>query len=184
MRSRVIPPKFPAASDKTRTPNKSSLRLTPALAPLSANTKVPRRRSSTNRSVFIAVAGPKRDETALYAARIDQTPEVWLTPLPDSPAPPQPMFPRPSAGWDERAPTNRTREACHSVPNDPKSSLAGAGPVCRTRSAGADRPSQRLPAPCRGESDDKPRPPGGPSRVASCQLRRSAVQAHSDGPDL
>jgi hypothetical protein len=33
-------------------------------------------------------------------------------------------------------PTNQNIEgACHSAPNDPKSSLAGAGPVSRTRSA-------------------------------------------------
>ena len=32
-------------------------------------------------------------------------------------------------------PTNqKTEGTCHSVPNDPKSSLAGAGPVSRTRS--------------------------------------------------
>ena len=55
MRSRVIPPKFPATNARTRTPNKSSRRLSAAPAPLSAKTKVPRR-SSTNRSVSIVAA--------------------------------------------------------------------------------------------------------------------------------
>ena len=48
MTSRVIPPELPAAKDKTRTPNKSSLCLIPAVAPLSANTKVPPRSKATS----------------------------------------------------------------------------------------------------------------------------------------
>jgi hypothetical protein len=36
-----MPPAFAAANDSTRTPNRSSFRLTPASAPLRANTKVP-----------------------------------------------------------------------------------------------------------------------------------------------
>src|SRR4051812_7014903 len=72
MRSRVMPPKFPATNERTRTPNRSSRRLTPAVPPLSAKTKVPRR-SSTSRSVFMAVVRPIRDETVFYAPRIDRT---------------------------------------------------------------------------------------------------------------
>src|SRR6476620_10722794 len=46
--SRAIPPELPAAKDKTKTPNKSSLCLTPAVAPLSAKTKVPPRSKATS----------------------------------------------------------------------------------------------------------------------------------------
>src|SRR5690348_158526 len=77
MRSRVIPPKFPATNDTTRTPNRSSRRLTPAVAPLSAKTKVPAR-SSTNRSVLIAVAGPERDEAVRTRPGIGQTRDLAL----------------------------------------------------------------------------------------------------------
>src|SRR5215472_8593755 len=52
-----MPPTLPTTNDSTSTPKRSSRRLTPAVAPLSANTKVPRR-SSTNKSVVIAVAVP------------------------------------------------------------------------------------------------------------------------------
>src|SRR5437773_2306796 len=45
--SRMIPPVFAAAKDSTSTPKRSSLRFTPAIAPLSAKTNVPAR-SSTN----------------------------------------------------------------------------------------------------------------------------------------
>src|SRR5689334_13292209 len=41
-----MPPEFPAANDKTRTPNRSSCRLAPANAPLSAKTNVPVRSST------------------------------------------------------------------------------------------------------------------------------------------
>src|SRR6516165_10782207 len=55
-----MPPALPAANDKTKTPNRSSRRLTPAAAPLSAKTKVPTR-SSTSRRVSIAGSlTPKR----------------------------------------------------------------------------------------------------------------------------
>src|SRR5262249_44975408 len=64
--SAMMPPKFPATNDRTRTPNRSSRRLTPAMAPLSAKTKVPSR-SSSSRSVFIAVAGPERTQRTLPA---------------------------------------------------------------------------------------------------------------------
>ena len=52
--SRAIPPELPAAKAKTKTPNKSSLCLTPAVAPLSANTKVPPRSNATS-SVFTTI---------------------------------------------------------------------------------------------------------------------------------
>src|SRR5689334_20874519 len=51
--SRVTPPMFPATNERTRAPNRSSCRDTPALAPLIANTKVPTR-SSTSTSSDIA----------------------------------------------------------------------------------------------------------------------------------
>src|SRR5690349_5845967 len=50
--SRAIPPEFPAAKDNTRTPNRSSLFLTAAVAPLSANTKVPPRSKATSRELI------------------------------------------------------------------------------------------------------------------------------------
>ena len=52
--SRAIPPELPAAKDRTRTPNKSSLCLTPAVAPLIAKTKVPPRSKATS-SVFTTI---------------------------------------------------------------------------------------------------------------------------------
>lgn len=45
-----MPPEFAAANDRTRTPNRSSSRLTPAKAPLSAKTKVPTRSSASESS--------------------------------------------------------------------------------------------------------------------------------------
>src|SRR5262249_15024710 len=51
IRSRAIPPELPAAKDNTRTPKRSSLCLTPAVAPLSAKTKVPPRSKAIS-SVF------------------------------------------------------------------------------------------------------------------------------------
>src|SRR5262249_40356606 len=50
--SRAIPPELPAAKDNTRTPKRSSLCLTPDVAPLSANTKVPPRSKAVS-SVFM-----------------------------------------------------------------------------------------------------------------------------------
>src|SRR5262249_48214841 len=52
--SRMIPPVFAATKDSTKTPNTSSLRLTPAIAPLSAKTKVPAR-SNTYGSVSMTL---------------------------------------------------------------------------------------------------------------------------------
>src|SRR5215471_4615652 len=64
-RSRVMPPEFPAAKDKTMTPNKSSPRLVPANAPLSAKTKVPTRSSTIgNLSMTRLSFASKEDEHA------------------------------------------------------------------------------------------------------------------------
>jgi hypothetical protein len=54
-RSRTMPPEFAATKDSTSTPKISSLRLTPAVAPLRANTKVPTR-SRVRTSVLRAAA--------------------------------------------------------------------------------------------------------------------------------
>src|ERR1043166_4572674 len=54
IRSRAIPPELPAANDNTRTPKRSSRCLTPAVAPLSAKTKVPPR-SKAIRSVVTSI---------------------------------------------------------------------------------------------------------------------------------
>ena len=43
----VTPPKFAATKERTRIPNKSNRRLAPAVAPLIANTKVPRRSNTS-----------------------------------------------------------------------------------------------------------------------------------------
>src|SRR5260370_19106181 len=54
-----MPPEFAAANDRTRTPNKSSSRLTPANAPLSAKTKVPVRSSTSGSFSMIPLSGVK-----------------------------------------------------------------------------------------------------------------------------
>src|SRR5436190_11925714 len=41
----MIPPVFAATKERTRTPNRSSFRFTPAMAPLSPNTNVPAKSS-------------------------------------------------------------------------------------------------------------------------------------------
>src|SRR5580704_19125816 len=60
-----MPPEFAAANDNTRTPNKSSSRLTPANAPLSAKTKVPVRSSTSGSFSMIRPSVRQRDERAL-----------------------------------------------------------------------------------------------------------------------
>src|ERR1700730_2301985 len=50
-------PEFAAANDRTRTPNKSSCRLPPANAPLSAKTKVPVRSSTSGSFSMIPLSG-------------------------------------------------------------------------------------------------------------------------------
>src|SRR4051812_32038875 len=76
--SRMIPPVLAAAKDSTSTPKRSSLRFTPAMAPLSANTKVPARSRTnwsdctdtvpgTTRWILRREPGPRRDHKCLDA---------------------------------------------------------------------------------------------------------------------
>src|SRR5450759_4871667 len=60
-----MPPEFAAANDNTRTPNKSSSRLTPANAPLSAKTKVPVRSSISGSFSMIRPSVRQRDKHTL-----------------------------------------------------------------------------------------------------------------------
>src|SRR4051812_22836912 len=76
--SRMMPPVLAAAKDSTSTPKRSSLRLTPAIAPLSAKTKVPARSSAnwsdctdtfpgTTRWILGREPRPRRDHECLDA---------------------------------------------------------------------------------------------------------------------
>src|SRR5512146_2655604 len=78
--SRAIPPELPAANDKTKTPNKSSLCLTPAVAPLSANTKVPAKSNPTS-SVF----------TTTCSFTLNCSPVLTTKPGRQPPSPPHPL---------------------------------------------------------------------------------------------
>src|SRR5689334_20477620 len=88
----MIPPKFAATNDSTRTPNRSSRRLNPAAAPLSAKTKVPHR-SSTRTSVLTVTyresslirlrgqPGLGRDDECLHTRlqrRVDHRSKAWI----------------------------------------------------------------------------------------------------------
>ena len=93
-RSRVIPPKLPTTNDNTSTPKMSSRRPTPAVAPLTAKTKVPIK-SSTNRSVFIAATG-LRLGAKFYTFGDRSEVRYPPTPPPTTLARRRSMFPRPS----------------------------------------------------------------------------------------
>src|SRR5579862_1592518 len=93
IKSRAIPPELPAANDNTRTPNKSSLCLTPAVAPLSAKTKVPPRSKATS-SVLTTICSLKTKRL------IGRAKPEMLLPLPPLRLPKWGESPGRSAGCD------------------------------------------------------------------------------------